>query len=63
MVNLTKSLAHWLYENHAEKLPLIMMGHAELFTEEMKKEYEKWWWTDEGKKYLNEMVGVKNEVD
>lgn len=52
MIRLTYSLAEWLYENHAELLPLIMRGHAELMTEEMYGEYIEWCKTDEGKKYL-----------
>lgn len=52
MVTLTQSLEHWLFENHKEKIPLILLGHAELFTEEMNKEYIAWCSTDEGKQYL-----------
>ncbi|MBQ2397460.1 MAG: hypothetical protein II304_10600 [Bacteroidales bacterium] len=52
MVILTQSLEHWLFENHKEKIPLIMFGHTELFTEEMQKEYIEWCKTDEGKQYL-----------
>ena len=33
-------------------LPLIMLRHIELFTEEMKKEYIAWCKTDDGKQYL-----------
>lgn len=53
MVILTQSLEHWLFENHKEKLPLIMFGHTELFTDEMQKEYIVWCKTDEGKQYLD----------
>ena len=52
MVYLTRSLSHWLYENHPDKLSLIMFGHMELFTEEMEKDYVEWCMTDEGKTYL-----------
>lgn len=52
MVRLTQSLRHWLFENHKDKLPLIMFGHTELFTQEMQKEYLEWCKTDEGKQYL-----------
>lgn len=52
MVKLTQSLEHWLWENHKDKLPLILFGHVELFTEEMNKEYLAWCQTDEGKQYL-----------
>lgn len=52
MVKLTQSLRQWLFENHPDKLPLIMFGHVELFTEEMNAEYLQWCQTDEGKKYL-----------
>ena len=52
MVILTQSLEHWLFENYRYELGLIMFGHLELFTEEMKKEYLEWCKTDEGKQYL-----------
>lgn len=52
MIILTQSLEHWLFVNHKEKLPLLMLGHTELFTDEMQKEYIEWCKTDEGKQYL-----------
>lgn len=35
MIKLTRSLKHWLWENHKDVIPLILFGHIELFTEEM----------------------------
>lgn len=52
VVELTQSLCQWLFENHKEKLPLIMFGHTELFTPEMQEAYLKWCATEDGKKYL-----------
>lgn len=52
MVTLTQSLEHWLFVNHKELLPLIVLGHTELFTEEMQKAYIEWCKTDEGRQYL-----------
>lgn len=52
MVQLTQSLAQWLFQNHKDKIVLIMLGHTELFTEEMEQEYLAWCLTDEGKQYL-----------
>lgn len=52
MVQLTQSLEQWLWENHKDIIGLIMLGHIELFTEEMQEEYIKWCKTDEGKQYL-----------
>lgn len=52
MITLTQSLEHWLFENHREKLPLILLGHIEEFTAEMQKEYLEWCKTEEGKQYL-----------
>jgi hypothetical protein len=52
MVKLTQSLYQWLWDNHKEKIPLIMLGHLELFTEEMQRDYLAWCLTDEGKQYL-----------
>ena len=61
MVKLTQSLQHWLFENHKDKLSLIMFGHVELLTEEMYKEYLEWCKTDEGKQYLE--GGSKYKVE
>lgn len=47
MVKLTQSLSRWLWVNHRDKIALIMLGHTELFTEEMQKEYLEWCKTDE----------------
>ena len=52
MVKLTASLQKWLWDNNREILPLIVMGHTELFTDEMWEEYMNWCQTDEGKRYL-----------
>lgn len=52
MVKLTQSLNKWLFDNHKDILPLIMMGHVELFTEDMQREYLQWCKTEEGEKYL-----------
>ena len=52
MVKLTQSLEQWLWLNHKDLIPLIMLGHTELFTEDMQKEYLEWCKTDEGRQYL-----------
>lgn len=52
MVKLTQSLSQYLFENYKEKLPLIMIGHAELFNYEMQKDYFAWCKTEHGKEYL-----------
>jgi hypothetical protein len=52
MVRLTQSLEHWLWDNHRDIMGLIMLGHTELFTAEMQREYIEWCKTDEGKQYL-----------
>ena len=52
MVKLTASMEKWLWDNHKELLPLIMFGHLEEFTDEMKEEYLAWCQTEEGKSYL-----------
>ena len=61
MVSMTPSLKHWLFINHKELLPLIMFGHAELFTEEMQQEYLAWCQTEEGKSYLKGGSNYKDE--
>ena len=52
MVKLTQSLQHWLWENHRDKIGLILLGHTELFTAEMQQQYLEWCKTENGKQYL-----------
>jgi len=52
MFRLTESLKQWLFANHPDLLPLIMLGHKELFTSKMDSEYRAWCQTDDGKQYL-----------
>lgn len=52
MVRLTQSLEQWLWDNHRDKLILIMFGHTELMTDEMWRQYVDWCRTDEGRQYL-----------
>jgi hypothetical protein len=52
MIKMTQSMEHWLFENHRDIFVSIMLGHLELFTQEMQKEYFEWCKTDEGKQYL-----------
>lgn len=52
MVQMTQSLEHWLFTYHRDTLSLILLGHLELFTEELQKEYLIWCQTEEGKQYL-----------
>lgn len=61
MFKLTQSLSKWLYDNHIDKMPLIMLGHIELFTEEMQKEYIAWCCTEEGRKFLKGGSEYKEE--
>jgi hypothetical protein len=60
MVRMTQSFSHWLLSNYPEKYSLILFGHLELLTEEMKTEYAEWVVTDEGSSYLK---GGKNYKD
>ena len=52
MIQLTQSMAKWLWDNHRDIAGLIMFGHLELFTDEMEEQYLEWCKTDEGRKYL-----------
>lgn len=52
MVLLTQSLKKWLWDNHSDLLPLILLGHVELFTEDMAHRYIEWCRTEEGRQYL-----------
>lgn len=49
MIKLTCSLEHWLFENYKDQFGLILLGHVELFTPDMQKEYLKWCNTEDGK--------------
>lgn len=61
MVKLTQSLSKWLFDNHPDIIALIMLGHLELFTEEMQEQYLAWCATDEGKQYLKGGSKYKEE--
>lgn len=61
VVKLTQSLEQWLWENHREIISLIMLGHMELFTDEMREQYITWCQTDEGKQYLKGGSKYKEE--
>ena len=61
MVKLTKSLEHWLWTNHRDIIALILLGHTELFTPDMRIAYLEWCQTDEGRQYLK--GGSKYEED
>lgn len=63
MVKLTQSLSQWLFENHPDKLSLIMFGHLELLTDEMYEEYIAWCQTEDGKQYLKGGSKYKEETN
>ena len=52
MVKLTQSLDYWLYENHRDIYALVLLGHVNLITDEMAKNYLEWCKTEEGRQYL-----------
>ena len=54
MVQLTRSLKHFLWLYHKDLLAPLMFGHTELYTEEIEQEYYKWLTTDEYKKWESE---------
>ena len=54
MVQLTRSLKHFLWLYHKDLLVPLMFGHTELYTEEIKQEYYKWLTTDEYKEWESE---------
>lgn len=62
MVKLTQSLEHWLFENHRDKIALIILGHTELITDEMWDEYIEWCKTDDGNQYLKGGSKYKEEA-
>ena len=59
MVRLTESLRQFLTKNYPKELPLIALGHTELITEDMKKEYIAWCETEEGRSYLEGGINYK----
>ena len=63
MVKLTQSLGKWLFDNHRDLIPLIMLGHLELFTADMQEEYLDWCRTEEGKQYLKGGSEYKEELN
>lgn len=42
MYKLNETFKEFLFDKHPDLLPLIMFGHAELITEDIKKEYVEW---------------------
>lgn len=39
MIKLTDSMKEFLWKYHSDIIHLILLGHVELFTEEMQQEY------------------------
>ena len=62
MVKMTQSFKQWLFTNYPKLFPLIGLGHVELMTEEMWKEYSDWCSTEEGRQYLKGGSKYKEEV-
>ena len=60
MIELTQSLARWLFDNHRDIFPLVTLGHTELVTDEMWDKYTEWCNTEEGRKYLKGGEKYKN---
>ena len=58
MEELTAGFRHWLRMNHNDKETLILWGHTDLITDEMRTQYAEWCKTKEGKRYLQ---GERNE--
>lgn len=61
MVKLTRSLTAFLFKFHKDKVALISLGHIELYTREIQKEYMEWLKTDDGKSYLKGGSNYKEE--
>lgn len=63
MIKMTQSFSHWLFTNYPKLYSLILFGHIELITEEMKTEYAEWVLTDEGRLYLKGGKNYKENGD
>lgn len=63
LIKLTQSLEEYLIRFHPDTPPLIMLGHIELFTDEMQAEYLGWLKTPEGRSYLKGGSNYKDEED
>jgi len=55
-------MAAFLFKYHKDKIALIRLGHLELITPELKKEYLEWLETDEGKSYLKGGSNYKEDL-
>ena len=63
MTRLTQSLEVFLANNYLSILPLVILGHEELITDEIWKEYIEWCQTDEGMQYLKGGSKYKGDED
>ena len=54
MVILTQSLEVYMWRNHRDIYPLVLLGHTELITDEIYEAYIEWCKTDEGRQYLKD---------
>lgn len=52
MIVMTQSFEEWLTRYHLDLFGLLLFGHLEVLTPELRREYVEWCKTDEGKKYL-----------
>ena len=52
MFKLTESLKQFLVKKYPGIIGLVMLGHSELLTPEVRNEYLEWCKTDEGRSYL-----------
>ena len=52
MMILTCSMKKWLSDNYPELISPIQLGHLELFTRDMRREYLAWCCTEEGRRHL-----------
>ena len=63
MVKMTQSFSHWCFTYHREIYTLLMFGHLEELTDDLKEEYLNWIKTDEGKEYLKGGKYYREEDD
>lgn len=63
MIGLTQSLSHYLWENHRDIVGLVMLGHAELVTDEIWNAYIKWCKTEDGRQYLKGGAKYDSSLD
>lgn len=55
MDKLRRIFTYWLWDNHRDIVPLIILGQHEVITDEIAKEFSEWCKTDEFKQLYHHL--------